>query len=38
VLLRHLPAGYSPFPGNINQLVIKLSSYVHQLQATGQTY
>lgn len=27
--------GYSPFPGNINQLVIKLSSYVHQLQQTG---
>lgn len=27
--------GWSPFPGNINQLVIKLSSYVPQLQATG---
>lgn len=28
-------AGYSPFPGNINQLVIKLSSYVEQLAKTG---
>ncbi|KAG2447470.1 hypothetical protein HYH02_007398 [Chlamydomonas schloesseri] len=27
--------GYSPFPGNINQLVLKLSSYVPQLAATG---
>jgi hypothetical protein len=29
------PAGWSPFPGNINQLVLKLSSYVPQLAATG---
>lgn len=29
-------AGYSPFPGNINQLVIKLSSYVDQLAKTGE--
>jgi UDP-sugar pyrophosphorylase len=28
-------AGWSPFPGNINQLVLKLSSYVPQLAATG---
>ncbi|GIL88648.1 hypothetical protein Vretimale_17244 [Volvox reticuliferus] len=28
-------SGYSPFPGNINQLVLKLSSYVPQLAATG---
>ena len=28
-------AGWSPFPGNINQLVLKLSSYVEQLQKTG---
>ena len=28
-------AGWSPYPGNINQLVIKLSSYVPQLAATG---
>lgn len=28
-------AGWSPFPGNINQLVLKLSSYVEQLGATG---
>ena len=27
--------GYSPFPGNINQLVIKLDSYVVQLGKTG---
>jgi UDP-sugar pyrophosphorylase len=27
--------GYSPFPGNINQLVVKLTSYLHQLEATG---
>jgi hypothetical protein len=27
--------GWSPFPGNINQLVIKLDSYVHQLAKTG---
>ncbi|MEW5300045.1 MAG: hypothetical protein WDW36_003005 [Sanguina aurantia] len=27
--------GYSPFPGNINQLVLKLETYVPQLQATG---
>lgn len=26
--------GYSPFPGNINQLVIKLSTYEKQLSAT----
>ncbi len=31
------PPGFSPFPGNINQLVIKLDSYVHQLAATGAT-
>lgn len=30
-----LTAGYSPFPGNINQLVIKLLSYVEQLAKTG---
>uniref|UniRef100_A0A383VCY8 UTP-monosaccharide-1-phosphate uridylyltransferase n=1 Tax=Tetradesmus obliquus TaxID=3088 RepID=A0A383VCY8_TETOB len=28
-------SGWSPFPGNINQLVLKLSSYVPQLAATG---
>jgi hypothetical protein len=28
-------AGWSPFPGNINQLVLKLASYVPQLAATG---
>uniref|UniRef100_A0A7S3VR13 UTP-monosaccharide-1-phosphate uridylyltransferase n=1 Tax=Dunaliella tertiolecta TaxID=3047 RepID=A0A7S3VR13_DUNTE len=27
--------GWSPFPGNINQLVLKLSSYTHQLERTG---
>ena len=27
--------GYSPFPGNINQLVLKLDSYVVQLGKTG---
>ncbi|KXZ48443.1 hypothetical protein GPECTOR_28g853 [Gonium pectorale] len=27
--------GYSPYPGNINQLVLKLSSYVPQLEASG---
>ena len=30
-----LCSGWSPFPGNINQLVLKLSSYVEQLQKTG---
>jgi len=30
-----VPLGWSPFPGNINQLVIKLSSYVKQLDKTG---
>lgn len=29
------PPGWSPFPGNINQLVLKLSSYVKQLEKTG---
>lgn len=37
--MSHLTAvilsGWSPFPGNINQLVIKLSSYVDQLSASG---
>lgn len=28
-------SGWSPYPGNINQLVIKLSTYVHQLNKTG---
>lgn len=28
-------AGWSPFPGNINQLVLKLSSYTQQLERTG---
>ncbi|GAX73526.1 hypothetical protein CEUSTIGMA_g978.t1 [Chlamydomonas eustigma] len=27
--------GWSPFPGNINQLVLKLDSYVQQLSRTG---
>mmetsp|Transcript_13425 Transcript_13425/g.32803 ORF Transcript_13425/g.32803 Transcript_13425/m.32803 type:complete len:805 (-) Transcript_13425:652-3066(-) len=27
--------GFSPFPGNINQLVVKLDSYVQQLARTG---
>ncbi len=27
-------AGFSPFPGNINQLVLKLSSYAEQLERT----
>jgi len=29
------PSGWSPFPGNINQLVIKVSSYAQQLERTG---
>jgi hypothetical protein len=29
------PTGWSPFPGNINQLVLKLSTYVEQLDCTG---
>lgn len=33
--MRSDPAGWSPYPGNINQLVLKLSSYVPQLEATG---
>ena len=28
-------SGYSAFPGNINQLVIKLTAYEKQLCATG---
>jgi hypothetical protein len=28
-------SGYSPFPGSINQLIIKLSTYEQQLAATG---
>lgn len=28
-------AGYSPFPGNINQLLVKLDTYVGVLAATG---
>ncbi|KAG1667267.1 hypothetical protein FOA52_012555 [Chlamydomonas sp. UWO 241] len=28
-------AGFSPFPGNINQIVLKLESYVTQLERTG---
>jgi UDP-sugar pyrophosphorylase len=28
-------SGYSPFPGSINQLVLKLSTYERQLTATG---
>ena len=28
-------SGYSAFPGNINQLVIKLATYEKQLTATG---
>eukprot|EP00878_Enallax_costatus_P012422 GHUV01012973.1.p1 GENE.GHUV01012973.1~~GHUV01012973.1.p1 ORF type:complete len:435 (+),score=164.29 GHUV01012973.1:385-1689(+) len=28
-------SGWSPFPGNINQLVLKLSSYTEQLSKTG---
>lgn len=31
----HNVAGWSPFPGNINQLVLKLSSYTEQLAKTG---
>lgn len=27
--------GWSPFPGNINQLVLKLGSYTQQLERTG---
>ena len=29
------PDGHSPFPGNINQLVMKLQPYAKQLEATG---
>lgn len=28
-------SGFSPFPGNINQLVVKLDTYAQQLEATG---
>jgi hypothetical protein len=28
-------AGWSPYPGNINQIVLKLDSYVQQLEKTG---
>ena len=28
-------SGFSPFPGNINQIVIKLQPYARQLAATG---
>ena len=28
-------AGYSPFPGNINQLLVKLDTYVKVLESTG---
>lgn len=28
-------SGFSPFPGNINQIIIKLEPYVRQLEETG---
>ena len=28
-------SGVSPYPGNINQLVLKLDTYAQQLEATG---